>query len=383
MEIDREDVSEYQLVVKAVDQAAEASEQRSNTVTVIILISDRNDCFPKFTSQNKSYIMEDEPLNFTVFYFTAEDKDLDHAGNVTFSLVEGNERGIFSLDPYWGSLILMKLLDREKVDKYQLKVKASDQGSPPLSTTITFTLSVLDVNDNLPHFSNYIYKVNVPENESNPDILKVHARDLDSGQLTYNLPTGFAEDLFIINKTSGQISSKRPLDREKKQLYELTVYVKDSGYPLYTDRATVIINVTDKNDNVPRLFHNSYYVKVPENSSAGFVCSIVAQDSDTGINARLLYTVKEGDDFKYFNIDLRTGILSTIRPLDRETVPIHYLVVQVNDTGIPSLSTTVNVTVIVLDENDNDPKFNSSEVDISLAGSTQPGDNSSYISSHR
>ena len=374
VEIDREDVSEYKLVVKAVDQAGEVSEQKSNTVTVIVRILDINDCYPVFTSQNKSFIMEDEPVNFTVFYFTAEDKDQGQAGNVTFSLEKENN-GIFYLDPYWGSLILMKPLDREKVHTYPLKIKASDQGSPPLSSTITFTLSVEDVNDNLPRFLSYIYQVNVSENVDVAHVLKVKATDLDSGQLKYSLPPGFANDLFIINESTGQILTNSGLDREKQQMYELTVYVQDHGYPLYTDSATVKINVTDKNDNVPIVLQNVYEVKVLENSPAGYVCSIIGQDFDIAINARLTYSIEaeEGNNAAYFEIDKNTGTLSTVSPLDREISPVHNLIVKVEDQGRPSLSTSVKVSVIVLDVNDNNPKFGSSEINLNLTGSSQPG----------
>jgi protocadherin-16/23 len=372
-EIDREDVREYRLVVKAVDQAGEVSQQKSSTVTVVVIITDINDCHPVFTSPNKSFIMEDEPVNFTIFYFTAEDKDSENFGNVTFSLIEGNEQGIFDLNPYWGSLTLKKALDREKVDKYQLKIRASDQGVPPLFSTITFTLSVVDVNDNLPRFSNYIYRVNVSENVNFAHVMKVKAKDLDSGELTYSLPPGFASDLFIINESTGQILTNSPLDREKQQMYELTVYVQDNGYPLYTDTATVKINVTDRNDNHPVVLQKFFEVKVLENTPAGYICSIVAQDLDTEMNAQLRYSIEEGNNEKYFQIDKKSGALSTLLPLDREMSSVHNLIINITDQGHPSLSTEMKLSVIVLDENDNNPEFTSNEMNIKLPGSSQPG----------
>ena len=372
VEIDREDVSEYTLVVKAVDQAGEVSEQKSNTVTVKIIISDVNDCKPVFTSRNKTFIMEDEPVNFTVFYFTAEDKDEGNAGNVTYTLVKGNEEGIFSLDPYWGSLILMKPLDREKVPIYKLRIKASDQGSPPKSSTITFTLSVEDVNDNLPRFQNYIYHVNVPENVNGAYVQKVKAIDLDNTQLTYSLPPGFANNLFNINESTGQISINSPLDREKQQIYQLAVYVQDNGYPLYADSTTVVINVTDKNDNVPNVLDDLYKVEVAENSPPGYIFTIIAQDFDIEINARLKYSITAGNDFSYFKMDKHTGTLSTKTSLDRETSPVHSLTIKVEDHGSPSLYRKVKVSVIVLDENDNNPQFNSNEIIVNLPGGSPP-----------
>ena len=372
-ELDRENVGKYVLVVEALDQAGDVLQQKSNTVSVEIEVMDENDCRPVFTSPNKSFIMEDEPVNFTASYFIAEDKDLGNASRVTFSLVEGNEHGTFYLDPTWGSLILKKTIDREKVDSYQLKIKASDHGSPPLSSTTTFTLSVVDVNDNDPYFSNYFYKVSVPENENSAHVLKVKATDLDSGALTYSLPPGFADELFIINESTGLISTNSPLDREKQQMYELAVYVQDNGYPLKTDCAAVIINVTDKNDNDPKVLQNFFEVKVPENSPPGYVFSVIAHDADTEINARLNYSIEREDNVGYFEIDRNSGVISTVTPLDREIWPVHNFTIKVQDQGNPSRSSRVDLFVIVLDENDNNPKFSSSEINVLLPGGSHPG----------
>lgn len=376
VEIDREDVAEYTLVIKAVDQAVDISKQLSSTVTVKILVLDINDCAPVFTSRNETFVMEDEPVNYTVFAFTAEDKDFEEGGKVVFSITAGNQDGVFELDPLWGSLILKKMVDSEKVESYQLRVKASDKGNPSLSTTINFTIAVQDVNDNLPRFSNYMYQASVSENESNTEVIRVRATDADrgsQGQLLYSIPHGIADDLFIINQTTGVISTTSPLDREKEQTYLLTVYVLDNFFPKYTDSTTVIINVTDKNDNTPFFVRSNYEVKIPENNPPGFVCSVVAQDNDKGINARLVYSIETRNVFDLFTVNQSTGILSTRKRLDREETPIIKLVVRARDSGHPSLSASVNVTVIVVDKNDNAPRFISNELNVSIPAHSLPG----------
>ena len=377
VEIDREDVEEYTLVIKALDQAAVASEQLLRTVTVKVIVLDVNDCAPVFTSRNETYVMEDEPLNFTVITFTAEDKDLEEGGKVVFSITSGNDNSIFELDQSWGSLILKKPLDRENVESYVLKVKASDQGVPSLSTTITFMIYVQDLNDNQPKFSKSKYEATVYENEnSGTEVLSTLAKDADTGlrgELFYSIPTGIANNMFVINESSGVISTVSPLNREKEQMYQLTVYVRDNYLPYFTNSSTVIIHVGDKNDNVPFFLHKSFEVQIPENQPPGFVCSLIAQDIDHGVNAKLVYSILTGNEEGDFEVNQSTGILATLTSLNREKKPFYNLVVQVKDSGDPVLSTSVNVTVAVLDINDNAPRFGSKKFDVSIPQNSLPG----------
>ena len=86
------------------------------------------------------------------------------------------------------------------------------------------------------------------------------------------------------------------------------------------------------------------------------IANVTATDKDKGANALVSYKITSGDS-KKFTIDSKTGVLSTSEKLDREEAASYNLVITARDHGTPSLSSTVSVSVKVLDENDNTPKF--------------------------
>jgi protocadherin-16/23 len=80
--------------------------------------------------------------------------------------------------------------------------------------------------------------------------------------------------------------------------------------------------------------------------TTNFFCLCLILSHDTG-----------GNVGNKFNIDLNTGEL-TARPLDREQTARYLLQITAQDRGIPtSYQSTCNITIIVEDQNDNDPRF--------------------------
>jgi hypothetical protein len=71
--------------------------------------------------------------------------------------------GIFAIDASTGRVTTRTKLDREVIPEYEIKVVARDQGNPPLSSTATIVLRVLDANDNSPEFYPQQYLVAVSE----------------------------------------------------------------------------------------------------------------------------------------------------------------------------------------------------------------------------
>ena len=86
------------------------------------------------------------------------------------------------------------------------------------------------------------------------------------------------------------------------------------------------------------------------------IANVTATDKDKGANALVSYKITSGDSRK-FTIDTKTGVITTSEKLDREEAASYNLVITARDHGIPSLSSTVSVSVEVRDENDNTPKF--------------------------
>jgi protocadherin-16/23 len=118
---------------------------------------------------------------------------------------------------------------------------------------------------------------------------------LRSGNLTYYIPNGIADDRFSVDPHTGVVSVRAPLDRETRDGYMVPVYVTSPplrpGSP-QTDVTTVAIKVIDVNDHAPEFKSGtSYAVTVPENSDFAVIHTVVASDLDTGPNGEVTYSI--------------------------------------------------------------------------------------------
>lgn len=356
--LDREKVSSYLLMVEATDRALNASQRRSTSVTARIFLSDRNDHTPRFLTPATLWLSEDLPVGSTALFLVAQDPDLGENGRVGYQIAGGNEDGRFQIHPHSGALSVVRALDREETPGYNLTLVATDHGSPRLSSTQTLSISILDVNDETPTFEKSQYEGKVLENQSaGTSVLRLRAVDRDlgpGGQITYGGVTG---DEFSLDPKTGILTTKRAFDREAKEVYKLTVYARDGGSPPRVSEARVHIAIDDENDNAPKFESDNVFLEVPENQDPTTLCILRAWDPDASSNGHLQYRLIDGDPSTDFNLDSKSGALSTSRALDRESVSDYRLTVLVQDGGNPSLSATTVVTVSVLDLNDNTPTF--------------------------
>ncbi|KAM6251800.1 protocadherin alpha-5-like isoform 2-T2 [Porphyrio hochstetteri] len=140
----------------------------------------------------------------------------------------------------------------------------------------------------------------------------------------------------------------------------------------------VELEVTDINDNAP-LF--------PVKEEAFTVAELTtvpgsrfplegASDADVGANAQLSYTLSPSE---HFSLDLKKTeedgeslFLVLTKPLDRETVAVHRLVVTASDGGRPPLTGTMELVISVLDANDNAPQFNQSVYNVKVLEGSEP-----------
>lgn len=118
--------------------------------------------------------------------------------------------------------------------------------------------------------------------------------------------------------------------------------------------------MNDTNDNPPVFSEPAYSFDIPENAQRGYqVGSIKATDPDVGDNAMISYSVISDWGNDVFTLNPQTGVFTLTAKLDYEEVQHYILVVQAQDNGVPSLSTTLTVYCNVLDLNDNPPIFES------------------------
>ncbi|XP_040282633.1 protocadherin-16 [Bufo bufo] len=365
--LDREKVSSYLLMVEARDCALNASQRRSTTVTTRIFLSDRNDNTPHIITPSVVWLSEDLPVGSTALFLVAQDPDLGENGRIGYQIAGGNEEGRFQIHPSSGSLSVVRALDREETAGYNLTLVVMDYGSPRLSSTQTLTVSVLDVNDDIPTFEKTQYEGNIKENQAaGTTVLRLQAVDRDlgpGGQVTYGGVTG---DEFSLDPQSGILTTKMPLDREKKDKYKLTAYARDGGSPPKVSEVRIYVTVRDENDNAPVFESDGIFLEVPENQEPMTLCVLKAWDPDMGSNGQLQYHLKDGDPSQDFSLDPTTGALSTSRALDRESVSEYQLTVIVHDSGDPSLTASSTISVSVLDLNDNTPTFSTSSFNAEL-----------------
>ncbi|XP_057677236.1 protocadherin-16-like [Corythoichthys intestinalis] len=355
---DRETSPSLHLVVRATDQAVELSQRRWASVTARVFITDQNDNAPLFCSPAAVSVTEDQPVGFVILHVMARDTDEGENGRVSYRIQSGNGAGRFSLNPITGSLSILKALDREEQEVFNLTVVAEDGGRPSLSTSQLLHVQVMDVNDEAPLFQKTVFETRVLENQGpGTTVLTVAAVDRDHGSNGHVTFGGVTEDGFVINPSTGVITTTKELDKEHRDQYILTVYAQDGGLPPNFAKATVRVEVEDVNDNAPVFSQPWYGLEVPENQAPVELCFLRATDPDSGAGGELEYRITAGDTDGDFHLHASTGALSTQRGLDRETKAEYTLEVTAMDRGSPPLSTAVTVHVRVLDVNDNAPIF--------------------------
>uniref|UniRef100_A0A8C5B076 Protocadherin-16 n=1 Tax=Gadus morhua TaxID=8049 RepID=A0A8C5B076_GADMO len=366
--LDHEATPALYLVVRATDQALDPALRRWGSVTARVFVTDVNDNAPAFSSPSVVSVMEDQPVGFVIVFVMARDEDEGENGRVSYRIQTGNSAGRFSLNPNTGSLSILKALDREEQEVFNLTVVAEDHGSPPLSTHQLLCVQVIDVNDEAPTFQWAEFESQVMENRGpGTTVLTVSASDRDQGSNGHVTYGGVTEEGFVINPVTGVITTTRELDREAQDRYTLTVYARDGGLPARFAKAVVRVEVTDENDNAPVFGKPWYSLEVPENQEAVELCFLKATDPDSGPSGTLLYRIRAGDPEGMFRIHAGSGALSTSQPLDREATERYSLEVVAVDTGSPALSTTVMVEVNVMDINDNSPVFGSSSYSVDVS----------------
>ncbi|XP_026304012.1 cadherin-19 isoform X1 [Piliocolobus tephrosceles] len=191
--------------------------------------------------------------------------------------------------------------------------------------------------------------------------------DLDNGNnsFQYKLLGAGAGSTFIIDERTGDIYAIQKLDREERSLYTLRAQVID----ITTGRAVepeseFVIRVSDINDNEPKFLDEPYEAIVPEMSPEGtLVIQVTASDADdpsSGNNARLLYSLLQGQP--YFSVEPTTGVIRISSKMDRELQDEYWVIIQAKDMiGQPgALSGTTSVLIKLSDVNDNKPIFKES-----------------------
>uniref|UniRef100_A0A2K5Z4W0 Protocadherin-16 n=1 Tax=Mandrillus leucophaeus TaxID=9568 RepID=A0A2K5Z4W0_MANLE len=332
---------------------------------VRVLLDDVNDNSPAFPAPEDTVLLPPNTAPGTPIYtLRALDPDSGVNSRVTFTLLAGGG-GAFTVDPTTGHVRLMRPLGPSGGPAHELELEARDGGSPPRTSHFRLRVVVQDVGTRglAPQFDSPTYRVDLPSGTiPGTQVLQVQAQAPDGGPVTYHLAAEGASSPFGLEPQSGWLWVRAALDREAQELYILKVMaVSGSKAELgqQTGTATVRVSILNQNEHSPRLSEDPTFLAVAENQPPGTsVGRVFATDRDSGPNGRLTYSLQQlSEDSKAFRIHPQTGEVTTLQTLDREQQSTYQLLVQVQDGGSPSHSTTGTVHVAVLDLNDNSPTF--------------------------
>ncbi|KAI4792810.1 hypothetical protein KUCAC02_033138 [Chaenocephalus aceratus] len=355
-ELDRERDLEFNLVTKATDGGG-----RSCQADLRLTLQDMNDNPPHFSSKHYEVtVFDNTTVRTPVAVIYAKDPDTGINAEVRYSLLSG-DGGFFSLDEFSGILRLERPLTPDTTPSFELKVKATDRGLPRnLYSVATVTVDVVSLNDYEPVFLNSEYTANLPESLAvGSEVLSVSTVTRDP--ITYRIVSGNKDGRFLLDTRTGLLTLNAPLDFEVTREYYLSVE-GSRGKSSLSDITTVIINVTDLNDNAPVFQRGDNSAEVPEDLNPGSL--VTATDLDGPINNLLRYSIVSGDPLQQFTIEPRSGEITVRTALDREEMQHYSLTVQAADEGYPPLSSAVLISISVNDVNDNPPLF--SQVNHSL-----------------
>ncbi|XP_033829790.2 protocadherin gamma-C5-like [Periophthalmus magnuspinnatus] len=354
----------YDLPVTARDKGVPEMEGHCR---VQVRVIDVNDNVPEIIlTSTPNPVREDAPKGTVVALIRARDLDSGDNGKVVLKLPVGSP---FSLKPSFSNnyaLVTSGSLDRESFPFYNVEITATDSGSPPLSSKKTIPVSISDVNDNPPVFSQSSYNVYLKENGLPGSILySVSASDLDFGEnakVSYSILESKVQDVSVssyvyINSENGSIYSMHSFDYEKLKVFQIVVQAKDQGSPSLSSNTTVHVFILDQNDNAPAVIYPSSaglgslsLQRMPRSAKAGhLVTKVTAVDADSGHNAWISYKVAEATDASLFGVNQYTGEVRTKRGVAEQDDSSQRLLIEIRDDGEPVQSATVTVSILMED----------------------------------
>nr|XP_055027052.1 cadherin-23 isoform X1 [Misgurnus anguillicaudatus] len=385
VELDRETISYYNITITAKDLGTPA---QSATVVVGIQVLDINDNDPVILNLPfNTSVSEGAPVQTSVMQVRAYDSDSGRNALLTYNITAGNTDGAFYINETSGVVQVNRPLDRERVAEYRLTITVKDNPENPRIArrdAELLVVTILDVNDNRPIFSQTSYRGEISENSPagttvvilNGPIL---AEDKDIGEnavVRYRL-IGSRVDLFSADPLTGVVSVRggAVLDREAFTEPRVELFLLGEDVGGLNSSVPLTITILDKNDNPPVFSPSSFTVRLPENSPTGVVVTqLSASDADAGSNAWLQYRLDSGAQDRFLVDALSGAVLVGNATLDREERSSYRLVVIATDRGTPSLTGTATLTVILDDVNDSRPQFIRPVQTISVNESTPPGE---------
>jgi len=272
--------------------------------------------------------------------------DPNQGQTLTFSIVSGNNAGIFSIGANSGVLTVSNTAQLV-AGSYALTVRVTDNGIPSLWSQAVMTITASQNTNHPPVISNQWFQLS--ENAAyGAAVGTVVAFDPDAGQsITFSLTGGNSANAFSLNAISGLLTVNNPaaINFETYPVFSLLVRATDNGTGNLWSQAIVTINILDVNES-PVMNGETFAVK--EYAPVGTIVG-TAHATDPDQNQTLTYTIVEGNTSDAFAVDPLSGLITVSNPaaLNPNFTSSFNLVIRANDNGSPQLSAKAEFIILV------------------------------------
>ncbi|XP_063786648.1 protocadherin gamma-B2-like [Pseudophryne corroboree] len=300
-----------------------------------------------------------------------------------FQIISQVKKQYFNINLENGDLYVSDRIDREILcdAKQSCFIHLEAVIENPLNL-YTVTIEIQDVNDNSPTFSKKYFDVDINElTLPGARFTLSNAKDPDLGSNSIQSYTLSGDDCFSLGEKITRNGIKypeiildKPLDRERKSFYDLTLTATDGGKPPKSGTAFIKVIVQDFNDNFPLFSQDTYHIKLYENAPVGFlVIQLNATDEDEGSNALIAYSFSHIPENakQIFKIDSSNGDIKVIGNLDYEASDTYEMTVEANDGG--SHVAVCKISIQVIDVNDNAPEITITSLSATIPENSPPG----------
>ncbi len=350
-----------------------ATPNRISEALLVVEITSVNDFRPDPGRTYQMQLREDTPPGSIIVQVQGRDRDRGPAGELRYLLFQSRMNpgmcpSFFYIHNTTGAVYLTAGLDYETGPlSYHCVVSVWDSQQPIHMAEQDIFVQIINVNDAPPNCSVLPYRVEVAEDAAvGSVVVDLSCTDPDSGTLQYMF-TDQSAPMFLLNQ-QGLITLNQELDFETRTLHVIHIRVSDGEY--YVD-TSVFVTVTNVNEHVP-IFSTPPLCSVSEDAIQGTpVCTLQATDNDQGQAGIVRFSViTVGVPLA---IQHESGHVFVSGSLDADTVSQYMVRISATDLGMPSRSSFVDITVHVMDVNDNHPSMPANTY-VSIPESASPGD---------
>ena len=365
--LDRETVSFYRMVVIATEQLPEGTVApvKSDSADLIIYIRDINDNAPVCGVFVTAVDIEPElELGSMIINLNCSDADTGLNANISYSLEDSY--GVLDVNTN-GILFLANPLEQANRTALNVRIQATDMGSPSLSTEVNILIRIRSENDHSPAFTNLPTTVIVSESAALFSFLfRVTAEDPDKGMfgiIRFRLENETMLP-FTLAPNTGELFVTSKLNFYAQSEYTLNISAFDPQFTVYS---TLQVSITDANEFSPQcnpiIINQPISEAIPLNMIEPI--PLLCSDSDIGSFGNLSYTIVSGNTDNTFSVD-SSGAVKATTALDYETTQQYTLIVQVSDGGSPPRSQNVTVSVSVVPSNEFTPVVTNDSYSLTL-----------------